>query len=197
MLLCNGALDAREKIVQTLKETTARRATVDMIMCMTTHGVINETAAASSADGMDDDDDDDDMFHLLHVLLWQKLAANCVCNPLTALWNVPNGELANNSIFAALREQIVNEISTVGRALHPELEKDLRPSSLDQFVEQVIHANLLNQSSMARDIAKQQRTEVENLNGYIVRKSSELGVGSAPANKELLERIQETQNSYL
>ena len=44
---------------------------------------------------------------------------------------------------------------------------------------------------------KQQRTEVENLNGYIIRKSVELGVGSAPANEELLERIQEIQNTYL
>ena len=131
------------------------------------------------------------------MLLWQKLAANCVCNPLTALWNAPNGKLHENESFAALREQIVNEISSVATNLHPELTEVLSPSSLDAFVEQVINANLQNQSSMARDIHQQQRTEVENLNGYVVRKSLELGQGSAPANTELLERIQEIQSSYL
>jgi 2-dehydropantoate 2-reductase len=229
MLLCNGALDAREKVVQRLQET-GNDTNLDMIMCTTTHGVINETVTSNS-----DDDVDDEMFHLLHVglgrtymgsghectqslaqlldqsglnaqsietqqmevLLWQKLAANCVCNPLTALWNVPNGKMHENPSFHALRKQIVNEVSTVGSALHPELQEELGPSSLNSFVEQVIQANLLNQSSMARDIMKQQRTEVENLNGYIVRKSFELGLGPTPANEELLERIKEIHKSYL
>ncbi|KAL3916372.1 MAG: hypothetical protein SGILL_005209, partial [Bacillariaceae sp.] len=146
MLLCNGALDAREKVMQRLQETGYDEANLDMIMCMTTQGVINETIISN------DDDEDDDMFHLLHVgqgrtymgggsqstislaqlldqsglntksmeasqmevLLWKKLAANCVCNPLTALWNVPNGKLHENASFAAFREQLVREVSAVG-----------------------------------------------------------------------------------
>jgi 2-dehydropantoate 2-reductase len=224
MILCNGSLDVREKLEQTLQSTNG---TTELIMATTTHGVVHETAE-------NDGDDHDDMFHLLHVgvgrtylgsnisctkslaqlfdqsglqtqsissqemevLLWKKLAANCVCNPLTALWDVPNGRLNENLTFMTLRKQIVEEVSRVGIALHPELRDDLIPASLDDFVEQVIQANLQNQSSMARDLKKHQRTEIDNLNGYIVRKSTELGLPSSFANAELMERIHEITVSY-
>jgi 2-dehydropantoate 2-reductase len=132
----------------------------------------------------------------MEVLLWQKLAANCVCNPLTALWEIPNGELFDQPSFASTREQIVREVSQVGQALHPELEEQLSPVALDEFVEQVIQDNLQNKSSMFHDVKKRQRTEVDNINGYVVRKGRELCIDT-PGNNELLLRIQEITNSYM
>jgi 2-dehydropantoate 2-reductase len=131
----------------------------------------------------------------MEVLLWKKLAANCVCNPLTALWSLPNGKLEENARFKTLRAQIVKEVSIVGSMLHPEMEQSLRPESLDSFVEQVIQANLENRSSMFHDIHNQRRTEVDNLNGYVVRKSHEMGM-SAPANEELMGLIKDATQSH-
>jgi 2-dehydropantoate 2-reductase len=235
-LLCNGALDVRDKLLQTTTTTTLQQQALDLehhldlIMCTTTHGVVNESVTTTDID----DDDDDDMFHLLHVgmgrtymgmgasstksiaqlwdqaglcaeaipndqmevLLWKKLAANCICNPLTALWNVTNGNLQHNPSFAAIRQQLVQEVSDVGRALHPNLQEDLDPESLDGYVEEVIQANFNNKSSMHRDIQQKKRTEIENLNGYVVRKTAELQLGSAPANEELLRKIQDLNTDY-
>ena len=246
LLLCNGALDVREKLLNALiKSTTSiSESNLDLIMCTTTHGVINETSSprtqtvAAANDGKSienvavaDDDDDNDMFHLLHigvgkayigntdkfctkpmaqlfdqsglnaqslpksqmeVLLWSKLAANCICNPLTALYDLPNGRLAEIPGYDSLRKQIVEEVSKVAIEMNPELKDELSIQSLDRFVEQVIQENLLNKSSMYYDLQKGRRTEVDNLNGYIVRKTTELGLShSAPANEELLGRIHE------
>lgn len=131
----------------------------------------------------------------MEVLLWKKLAANCVCNPLTALWGSPNGKLKDNATFAALRAQIVEEVSRVGTSLHPEMRQSLSPNSLDSFVEEVIQANLQNMSSMYHDVHNRRHTEVDNLNGYVVRKSNELGLPS-PANDELLGMVRDITRTY-
>jgi 2-dehydropantoate 2-reductase len=131
---------------------------------------------------------------LMEVLLWKKLAANCVCNPLTALWGVPNGQLEVNTAFPTLRAQIVREVSRVGTLLHPEMSQALSPDSLDGFVEQVIQANWHNMSSMYHDVQNRRRTEVDNLNGYVVRKSHEMGL-SCPANEVLVGMVKEAMAS--
>jgi 2-dehydropantoate 2-reductase len=238
LVLCNGALDVREKLRKALiQQSPMSDSNLDLIMCTTTHGVINETSSTltpddgGSIENVVEDDGDDDMFHLLHigvgkayvgntdkfctksiaqlldqsglnaqslsksqmeVLLWSKLAANCVLNPLTSLYDLPNGRLVEIPGFLALRKEIVEEVSKVAIEMNPEMKNELSIQSLDQFVEQVIQENLQNKSSMYHDIRKGRRTEVDNLNGYIVRKITELGLShSAPANEELLCRIHE------
>ena len=126
----------------------------------------------------------------MEVTLWQKLAANCVCNPLTALWAVPNGELSKHPDFSSLRKSVVAEISEVAQIMNPSLADRLNPGALDRFVEQVIKDNLENKSSMYRDVVNGRKTEIENLNGYVVRKGAELEIPTL-ANLELMERIQE------
>jgi 2-dehydropantoate 2-reductase len=49
----------------------------------------------------------------MKLVLWQKLAANCVINPLTALLNCPNGELLMEPNMPEIAHQVVDEISQV------------------------------------------------------------------------------------
>jgi 2-dehydropantoate 2-reductase len=214
MVLSNGALDVRETLIDTLAQHNI--VNPQLIMCTTTNGVYQEPPdedmfhivhvglGRTFVGGMPDLAQLWDQSGLnakaiepskMEVLLWQKLAANCVCNPLTALWEVPNGKLFDEPTFASTRDQVVREVSQVGQALHPELGEHLAPGGLDQFVDQVIEENLQNMSSMFHDVQNGRRTEVDNLNGYIARKGRELGIDT-PANNELLLRIQEITASY-
>eukprot|EP00980_Cylindrotheca_fusiformis_P013567 scaffold3467_cov118-Cylindrotheca_fusiformis.AAC.4 len=127
----------------------------------------------------------------MEILLWKKLAANCVCNPLTSLHDCTNGQLVSElPSFTSTREQVVKEVSQVARALCPELEMHLNFEALNEFVEITIQDNLQNTSSMHRDVhqKRHQRTEIENLNGFIVRKSAQLNL-DCPANEELLHKV--------
>ena len=214
LVLCNGAMDVRDMLKDTL---APHNLDPTLIMCTTTNGVVQEPPdedmfhlehigqGRTFLGGMPDMAQLWDQSGLnatcigedeMEVLLWQKLAANCVCNPLTALWQLTNGELSSQASFQSIRQNVVEEVSKVGRALRPDLKEQLSPMALDAFVEQVIQENQMNKSSMYHDVMKQQRTEVDNLNGYIVRKGDELGI-QTPGNRDLLSQIQEITSSYL
>jgi len=131
------------------------------------------------------------------ILLWHKLAANCLLNPLTAIWDATNGELSklHPESFVSMRKQIVKEVSSVAIACQQKFGEEsprcsalLTPQAFDDFVESVINANGKNTSSLHRDVQHGQPTEVENLNGYIVRKGQEIGIPT-PANEELLQKV--------
>lgn len=133
----------------------------------------------------------------MEIFLWKKLAGNCFCNPLTALWGATNGELLHRYPDAPrIRRQVVSEVSNVARALNPAWDPEwVSEGALDAFVEQVIQDNLDNRSSMYYDVLKGRRTEVDSLNGYVVRKGQELGIDT-PANQELLSRILEITQQH-
>ena len=135
----------------------------------------------------------------MNIILWQKLAANCVINPLTALYSCPNGQLLENppSIF----EKILQEVSAVAQAssASSSIEDRLSVEALSKFVHQVLVDTQNNQSSMLQDIVHRRQTEVDHLNGYIVQRADSLGLStaSAGANQEMVQRIHELQKEYL
>ena len=131
----------------------------------------------------------------MDILLWHKLAANCLLNPLGAICNVTNGELSRLNQFVSMRKRIVAEVSSVAIACQQRYGEEyprrlalLTPQALDAFVESVINANWNNTSSLHRDIKHGKPTEVEELNGFIVKKGREFGL-SMPANEELLREV--------
>ena len=129
-------------------------------------------------------------------LLWKKLAANCVINPLTALYRCTNGELWMESSFFELQQEILYEIAQVAQA-SIEIQgntttsaKMLDEVSLRQFVGQVIQDTRENNSSMLQDVLQQRRTEIDHLNHFVVQKGRSLGM-DCPVNEDLVARIHE------
>ncbi|KAF3397891.1 hypothetical protein F1880_006130 [Penicillium rolfsii] len=121
-----------------------------------------------------------------------KLAANCVLNPLTAILDVRNGAIKENPDLKPLIQRLLQEISLVFRSL-PEL-KDLSSddrfsvSSLDALVMDTIEKTAGNSSSMREDVRKGRATEIEFINGWILRRARELGI-ECDANAALMQLV--------
>lgn len=133
-------------------------------------------------------------------MLWQKLAANCAINPLTALQGCENGQLLQQpSPEKGLpsTKAVIKEISVVAtKACRSEaLQLSLTYDSLQSFVAQVIENTFHNRSSMLQDVTKQQRTEIQYLNGYVAQLGIDLGIDT-PANMELCHRIEELEKEF-
>jgi len=123
-------------------------------------------------------------------LQWEKLAVNAVVNPLTALFNIPNGDILAPSFTPAIRA-LVAEISAVVHAL-PEMPSDMKqqfsPERLEERVRSVAGATAANVSSMLQDVRKGKRTEVEYITGYIVRRGEEVGV-ACEENRRVMRAV--------
>ena len=111
----------------------------------------------------------------------EKLAINAVVNPLTALLNLPNGALLHNKALSKAQRLLLAEISLVLRSL-PELEgipnvrTRFSPERLETLCMGVAKKTAGNSSSMREDITKGRSTEVEFINGYVVKRGDEMGI---------------------
>ncbi|KFX94656.1 hypothetical protein O988_06168, partial [Pseudogymnoascus sp. VKM F-3808] len=118
---------------------------------------------------------------LLRVTL-EKLVANAVINPLTAIFRIPNGGVLDPSL-APLRKALVEEASAVIlahlstlSAVDAAAAERFSAEALGRMVEGVCTATSGNRSSMLQDVEAGRGTEVGYINGWIVRKGRELGV---------------------
>lgn len=111
----------------------------------------------------------------------EKLAVNAVVNPLTVLYDCRNGELLENFHITLTMRLILQEVSAVLCAL-PELAgvqgREVRFSAerLYDIVVSVSRATGENWSSMVQDVRNGKQTEVDYINGWVVKKAREVGV---------------------
>lgn len=119
---------------------------------------------------------------------WQKLAVNCVINPLTVLYNCPNGELENH------RDEVASICQEVAQVMQRE-GHHTSSDSLLYYVEQVIASTAANTSSMLQDIRQQRHTEIDYITGYLLQRGRAHGL-SLPVNSQLYELIKRKENEY-
>ncbi|TQS75662.1 2-dehydropantoate 2-reductase [Ornithinibacillus gellani] len=93
-------------------------------------------------------------------LLSEKLIINAVINPLTALFQVRNGEILKNSFIRNIARELCKESA---RALR------LSESSSWERVEQIAMATSENISSMYKDIQEGRKTEIDSMTGYLLQ----------------------------
>jgi 2-dehydropantoate 2-reductase len=111
-------------------------------------------------------------------VVWGKLMVNAAINPLTALLRVKNGELLANPQARSLMGELARETATVADSLGVKLSY-LTP---ERTVEEVAQRTADNISSMLQDVLRGAQTEVDAINGAIVRTGELQGV-STPANR--------------
>src|SRR5690625_2100887 len=96
-------------------------------------------------------------------LLKDKLIVNAVINPLTALFDVPNGEVVQNEDIQYLAKKICEET-----ALALDLDKELAW----RRVKDIALNTKENISSMRSDLQKRQMTEIEAISGFILHENN-------------------------
>ncbi|EEQ35277.1 2-dehydropantoate 2-reductase (Ketopantoate reductase) (KPA reductase) (KPR) [Microsporum canis] len=120
----------------------------------------------------------------LLLLQLEKLAVNCVINPLTVLMDCKNGELLYNYNLTRVQRLLLIEVSAVICALPelqgvPGLQVRFSPERLRTLAVGVAGRTAENTSSMLQDARLGKESEIEYMNGYIVRRGEEVGVRCA------------------
>jgi 2-dehydropantoate 2-reductase len=117
----------------------------------------------------------------LLTYVWRKLAINAVINPLSALLAVPNGALAP---LRHTTRQIVDEVVQVARCTGQPLEAHATLAKVRASMRQTA----ANPSSMLQDVRGGRPTEIDWINGAIVRLADRHGV-AVPVNRGLVELV--------
>src|SRR6267378_891963 len=115
--------------------------------------------------------------------LWAKLIVNCAYNALSAITQLPYGRLVQGHGVPAVMGDVVDECLAVARAAGVEVPGDMYQATVR--IAQTMPAQF---SSTAQDLSRGTPTEIDHLNGLVVRKGEALGVPT-PANRVLLALV--------
>ena len=134
---------------------------------------------------------------------WSKLVQNAMGNGVTAATGLTSGDCLRDPAIRRFQIRLAAEAVRVGQALGYQLEKirgaepelfvramDGDPQSVSQLENLIVPKAASNpradiqRPSMAQDILKGRRTEIDAMNGYIARKGAGAGV-PAPSHEKL------------
>lgn len=119
--------------------------------------------------------------------LWAKTLYNCALNPLGAILDVPYGKLAERHAWRSI-EDVIHEAFAVCSAEHVDLPWDSAEAYLEYLKTVQLPATAGHHSSMLQDIRNGRETEIDFINGAIVRLGEKHGVAT-PVNQTLVNQI--------
>ena len=134
---------------------------------------------------------------------WSKLVQNAMGNPITAATGMTSGDCLRDDTIRRFQIRLAGEAIKVGQALGYQLEKmrgvdpQLYVRALDGDKEAIAQIEAvivpkaganpraaIQRPSMAQDILKGRRTEIDAMNGFVARKGHEVGV-PAPSHAKI------------
>ena len=144
---------------------------------------------------------------------WSKLVANVMQNGLSACTGLPGVEIVRSEPLRRFSTRLGSEAIRVGQALGYSLEEilHLEPETIaragegDPEAAELVAAQRLKDSarvsgeqrpSMGQDMMKGRRTEIEFLNGYVVREGAKVGL-AAQANAALTDIVKRVEKGEL
>ena len=119
--------------------------------------------------------------------LWTKLIINCTYNAASAITQRPYGDLVQQPGMWQLMRSAHDECMAVAQATGIVLDAPLWP-----MIENIARTMQGQYSSTAQDLQKNKATEIDHLNGFIVRQGQQLGV-STPVNAALQTLVKALQ----
>ncbi len=144
---------------------------------------------------------------------WSKLVANVMQNGLSACTGLPGVEIVKMDALRRFSARLGSEAIRVGQAQGYRLEDILHiaPETIaragegdeaamracdEQRFEDAKHAAPGQRPSMGQDMAKGRRTEIEFLNGFVVREGEKLGL-ACRANSALTDIVKRVERGEL
>jgi 2-dehydropantoate 2-reductase len=113
-------------------------------------------------------------------LIWQKFVVNCATNAIAATTGLRGGEIARLPELDAFQDRVLEEIMAVTRAKdirlpHPHIAAKVKENCYKKF----------NKPSMLQHVEAGRRTEIEALNGALIREAQALRI-PVPHNEALV-----------
>jgi 2-dehydropantoate 2-reductase len=112
-------------------------------------------------------------------VLWAKLIVNCAYNALSAITQLPYGRLVQGAHIPEVMRDVVDECLAVAKASGITVPGDMHAAARN-----IARTMPTQSSSTAQDLARGKKTEIDYLNGIVLRKGEALGV-PAPVNRTL------------
>jgi len=134
---------------------------------------------------------------------WSKLTVNCMANPLAGLSGLGSAEIRTDPRSRRIAVHVAAEVIRVGRAAGFEVEP-IFGIPTQRFVDAAagrgideLEADMAasaqslsgGRPSLLQDVMRGRRTEIEELNGFVVRTGHELGVAT-PMNEAVVREVQ-------
>lgn len=122
--------------------------------------------------------------------LWAKLFINAGINPLSALYNRTNGQILTSCAARGRLKNIVREAEAVAKGCGITINVDPVQATIA-----VCKSTARNISSMLQDRRNKRLTEIDAINGAVVREGKRLGIAT-PFNDEVVEQIKKMEKEY-
>lgn len=126
----------------------------------------------------------------IQSVIWNKLLVNVGINAITALTGIKNGQLLDLSATQDISRAAVEEAMELARAQGVMIREDAV-----EHVFEIAKATSPNRSSMGQDVDNKRLTEIEAINGFVVREAFKIGL-NVPINKTLTALIETLQAHY-
>jgi 2-dehydropantoate 2-reductase len=126
----------------------------------------------------------------IHTMIWNGLVVNAGIDALAALTDMKNGELLDHPETLRVMEALVSEAAEVARKKGIALEGDPLDST-KRFAE----ATRENRSPIGQDVDYRQKTEVDVINGAVVREAERLGI-AVPYNRMITDLIRAIEKRF-
>jgi 2-dehydropantoate 2-reductase len=121
--------------------------------------------------------------------IWSKFVLNCAINPLTAITGLRSGEMYRTAEVNALQDRVIDEILMVVerkgvRLAEPDPRKKIKDHCRGRY----------NRPSMMQHVEQGRRTEIDALNGALVREAKALGL-AVPYNEAVVAVVKGLEKS--
>ncbi|HEU5432642.1 MAG TPA: 2-dehydropantoate 2-reductase [Thermomicrobiales bacterium] len=123
--------------------------------------------------------------------VWKKLVLNCATLPVAALTRLYTGTVGGTEPLLRVCDALATEAVAVARAKGLPLDPDERTATIRAAVAK----GGQGKASMLQDVEAQRKTEIEAVNGAIVREAAALGL-DAPLNRAMVALVNGLEASW-